>query len=372
MRLELGAARAELCSADLSDVNLLDRPAETSRLQADEVDHEREALLAELLAVQTEASRSAAAEAEMARSTADFEAQVRWSETQAQVERRQLEAELEQIRVELAESPGRRSPSSDGSSSVRGPAGLQAEAEEAAPKAAAKEATHRAELSMTVENVDYHALSESPRLLADFRSAVSGAIASEAGHGLEEDHVELTLSAGSVVVQAAIHAPPDVCPHALHAALESSETFHESVVARVTEVEGIHEVCTGDVAVSDVSVLLVLLEQAVASLHAAEAGEAEEREEAAELRLRYAALQHSEAQLAAELVGERQARMEVDEVRQLQAELQEELYAARSSARASETPPKSGCCARMGARTPTRSSARDTETPAKSGCCALM
>mmetsp|Transcript_57144 Transcript_57144/g.114537 ORF Transcript_57144/g.114537 Transcript_57144/m.114537 type:complete len:342 (-) Transcript_57144:89-1114(-) len=338
MRLELGAARAELRGADVSEVDLFEQPGDAGSPQAAQSERERETLLSELLAVQAEAAESAAAEAALARAASDFEAQAQRSELQAQEERQQLQAELNEARVELAESPGRPSPRSDGSSSPRNP--LDIEMREDRSEAATAEPTHRAEVHMTVENVDYGLLSGDPSLLAAFRSAVTEAITSEAGQGIERDHVELALSAGSVVVHAAIRPPAGVSAQDLHSALESSETLHESVADLVTDVEGIHEVSTGAIAVSKVYVALVVVEVAAPSPRARSRAVQEEFEE---MRNEMAALQRSEVELLAVRESERLARLEAEEVRQLQVELQEELSAAQSG-RSSQKPNQSACC----------------------------
>lgn len=338
MRLELGAARAELRGADVSEVDLFEQPGDAGSPQEAQSERERETLLSELLAVQAEAAESAAAEAALARAASDFEAQAQRSELQAQEERQQLQAELNEARVELAESPGRPSPRSDGSSSPRNP--LDIEMGEDRSEAATAEPMHRAEVHMTVENVDYGLLSADPSLLAAFRSAVTEAITSEAGQGIERDHVELALSAGSVVVHAAIRPPAGVSAQDLHSTLESSETLHESVADMVTDVEGIHEVSTGAIVVSKVYVALVVVEVAAPSPRARGRAVQEEFEE---MRNEMAALQRSEVELLAVRESERLARLEAEEVRQLQVELQEELSAAQSG-RSSQKPNQSACC----------------------------
>jgi len=404
VRAELGEARAELRVADPSEVDLFDQPGEAAGPQAEGPDQE---LLAQLLEVQAEAAKSAAAEAAMARAAADLEAQVRSSEAEALRERERLQAELEEARTELAESPGRPSPKSqgrpspnsgrrpspdsDGSSSAREPVSTPAgrgcaasSAEEArlgadsdgsssarepvgtpagrgSASSCAGEARHRAEVTMTVENVDYDALTASPDLLAEFRSAVCEAITREADREIGEEHMELTLTAGSVVVRAAITPPADISVHALHSALDQSETFHESVAGLVADIEGIEEVSSGAIAVSELRVLLVAGDASTAAptlaaaspslaptLAAASPSLAGE-EELGELRReveepRSEVEEQLQAALATALAGEHRARLEAEEVRQRQAELQEELAAARGASKKERKPNQSACC----------------------------
>jgi len=107
--------------------------------------------------------------------------------------------------------------------------------------------------SMTVKNVEYSKLKQNSALLAKFSTAVKQGVAEAAGPDVQEEHVSLKLSAGSVVVEASITLPPQVKAATLKASLAKSPgTMAKSVTKSVTAVAGISAVTSGTVSVSGV------------------------------------------------------------------------------------------------------------------------
>jgi len=107
--------------------------------------------------------------------------------------------------------------------------------------------------SLTVKNVDYNQLSASPALLGRFEQAMKKAIASAAGTNVAPEHVDLSLSAGSVVVLATITPPRGVSTASVHSKLESAP-LGRTLASTVESVDGIRDVATGPITVSEVRV----------------------------------------------------------------------------------------------------------------------
>lgn len=105
-------------------------------------------------------------------------------------------------------------------------------------------------VGMTVEGVDYAALSQNPRLLSDFKQAVTKAIAEEAG--VQSSAVKQNLSAGSVQVAATVSCPHGVTNTDLEATLKNSSTLGPRVAAYVMAIPGINAVCTGQIGVTGI------------------------------------------------------------------------------------------------------------------------
>jgi len=99
-------------------------------------------------------------------------------------------------------------------------------------------------LDLTVQNVNYDALSRNENLMAAFRSKMTAAIAREAG--VNAASVDVKLSRGSVRVQAfiqpalAIH--PETILHGLQKKEGSMGAHFQELLAKIP---GIDEVCTG-------------------------------------------------------------------------------------------------------------------------------
>jgi hypothetical protein len=105
-------------------------------------------------------------------------------------------------------------------------------------------------MTIKVENVNYALLSTKPMLLDSFEHAMKAAIAAQAGNGVKSENIIMTLSAGSVVVNASV--PLSGCsPH--HSALEQklqSAPFAASLQSSVASLAGIEEVSTGPICIS--------------------------------------------------------------------------------------------------------------------------
>jgi len=99
------------------------------------------------------------------------------------------------------------------------------------------------EFQLRVESIDYAKLCAKPHLQDSFESAVKECIAAEAGFGVQPEHVQLILSAGSVVVDAVIYVPQILgVKDELRAKLNASPTLVQSVASRVAQTEGMKEV----------------------------------------------------------------------------------------------------------------------------------
>lgn len=105
-------------------------------------------------------------------------------------------------------------------------------------------------LAMTVQRVDYAMLVARPVLLAAFKAAVKQAVAAEAGSGVLADHVDLVLSAGSVLVQATVTPPGSVPVNVVLSRLSASTAVAFAVATRLAKLEGISAVATGVISVS--------------------------------------------------------------------------------------------------------------------------
>jgi len=118
--------------------------------------------------------------------------------------------------------------------------------------------------SMRMKNLDYNQLTANPALLTTFQEAMKKAIASAAGPGILPEHVELALSAGSVVVLATIKPPRGVCAVAVQSELKPASLSH-AVSVMVASLDSIKEVATGPITVSEVRVSAVEPAQSRAS-----------------------------------------------------------------------------------------------------------
>jgi len=108
-------------------------------------------------------------------------------------------------------------------------------------------------LSMKVRNLDYAGLIARPTLRTLFEAQIRGAIASEAGHGVLPDAIQLALSAGSVNVQATIvELQPDMAL-AVTKGLRSSKTLGPKLASSVNRVEGVEAISTGDISVTNLA-----------------------------------------------------------------------------------------------------------------------
>jgi hypothetical protein len=111
--------------------------------------------------------------------------------------------------------------------------------------------------TLTVENVDYAKLAQDSSLLKQFSDAVKSALAAAAGPYVNEEHVKLRLSSGSVIVEATITPPAAVSATNLKASLAASTgSLGEGVTMKVAAVPGISAVTTGTISTSGVQVTL--------------------------------------------------------------------------------------------------------------------
>lgn len=107
------------------------------------------------------------------------------------------------------------------------------------------------DLCLKVNNLDYQALSQRARLLADFEAVTKEVLAIEAGPGISADSIQLQLSAGSVVVQAAITPPEGVARTSIQSKLATSPSLQQALVSKVNSIEGIAEATTGPISVTN-------------------------------------------------------------------------------------------------------------------------
>jgi len=107
-------------------------------------------------------------------------------------------------------------------------------------------------VSMTVENVDYEKLRDLGHVQAGFKREVAGAIASEAGRGIDADAIRVKLGPGSVRVDARVPDLDGAEAMRLQSELvESTTTLTQRVESSIQNVTGIDEACTGAVTVTN-------------------------------------------------------------------------------------------------------------------------
>lgn len=103
----------------------------------------------------------------------------------------------------------------------------------------------RVEFVLKLVNVDYSRLLRNPDLLRAFASVARSTIAEEAKHGITEEHVQLSLSAGSVVIHVSLRPPKGVKADALCSELSDSPEVRKKLEAALLAVEGLDEAQTG-------------------------------------------------------------------------------------------------------------------------------
>jgi len=109
-------------------------------------------------------------------------------------------------------------------------------------------ATATVVVELRIQNVLYSKLMENAALRMQFESAVKRAIASNAGVPVSQ--VTLTLSAGSVVVDAVVTPPTGTTASAVKASIDAASsgpnaTLAQDVVTRVSGISGIASVQQG-------------------------------------------------------------------------------------------------------------------------------
>jgi len=115
---------------------------------------------------------------------------------------------------------------------------------------------NNAVVKMTVQNINYPQLAGDAALLLVFEQVVRKEIAAAAGGQITSEHVCLTLSAGSVVVRAVV-TPPDgkggsTYAGALARKLGTAPALAENVAQKLSAVDGIAAVSTGQITVTGV------------------------------------------------------------------------------------------------------------------------
>lgn len=109
-------------------------------------------------------------------------------------------------------------------------------------------------MSFRVVNVDYTRLRANGTLLVGFGTSIKESVASAVGGGILAEHVHLRLSAGSVMVDAAIIPPDHVSLAAVRLGLASAN-LEQAVATGVTRLPGIEAASTGPISVSAIEEL---------------------------------------------------------------------------------------------------------------------
>jgi len=107
--------------------------------------------------------------------------------------------------------------------------------------------------SIKVENMDYAELHANPEVLRNFQEVMKKTISFAAGPGVNPEHVELALSAGSVIVHATIRPPTGISVKAVATLLEAAP-LDQAVLTSVEQLGGIQAVCKGQLSISEVKV----------------------------------------------------------------------------------------------------------------------
>jgi len=107
-------------------------------------------------------------------------------------------------------------------------------------------------MKLTLKNLNYQKLVQNATLEAAFISAIKKAIAGNAGANVLPEHITLSLSSGSVVVDVTIDiVAADVDHGTLKASLTSAKLAVESdVAAEVNNIAGIASIATGPIEVA--------------------------------------------------------------------------------------------------------------------------
>merc|ERR1712216_521017 len=87
-------------------------------------------------------------------------------------------------------------------------------------------------VTMTVKGIKYDELNQNATLLESFKTNVKQALAAEAGADILPEHITLTLSNGSVIVEATITPPAGVAAADVQASMGSNPA---AVAAAVTD-----------------------------------------------------------------------------------------------------------------------------------------
>lgn len=116
----------------------------------------------------------------------------------------------------------------------------------------------KVEVSMTVKNMSFTALSASPKLRAEFEQSTKQTLAENAGPGIDSSAVEVHISAGSVIVDGKITPPPGMNVVDMDKALEQgAKNLGETLIARVAVLPGIDTVALGKISATGIKVKVV-------------------------------------------------------------------------------------------------------------------
>jgi len=113
----------------------------------------------------------------------------------------------------------------------------------------------RSLVSLTLESVDYTLLCDNSSILSDFLQTSREAVADEVGGGVVPEDVNVMISAGSVAVLAAVTPPSALDAESWHSRLPVTvKGLGRTLLSRIEALDGIDEVSTGALSVSDVTV----------------------------------------------------------------------------------------------------------------------
>eukprot|EP00929_Paragymnodinium_shiwhaense_P081470 TRINITY_DN4263_c0_g1_i1.p1 TRINITY_DN4263_c0_g1~~TRINITY_DN4263_c0_g1_i1.p1 ORF type:complete len:685 (+),score=146.46 TRINITY_DN4263_c0_g1_i1:88-2142(+) len=101
-------------------------------------------------------------------------------------------------------------------------------------------------MTMVVANVNFDTLKANATAHNNFKENVKVAVAKEAGAGIEKEHVDVVLSAGSVKVETTITPPASVKLADVQSTLSGSSTITAAVVTQLKTDPGLTAIASGD------------------------------------------------------------------------------------------------------------------------------
>jgi len=144
------------------------------------------------------------------------------------------------------------------------PPGAPAAAPFAAPAAAPAAPVYtgpvleKVEISMTIKNMSFTALSASPSMMAEFEQSVKQSMAESCGPNVKASDVEVHLKPGSVIVDSKIAPPPGMKAKDMDKQLaKGSLALGARVVARVAALPGIDTIALGKISAAGIVVKVV-------------------------------------------------------------------------------------------------------------------
>jgi hypothetical protein len=112
-----------------------------------------------------------------------------------------------------------------------------------------------ARVTMTVENMEHSVLVANKSLFNEFVDRVKNIVATKAGNGATPNDVEVKLSPGSIIVDAAVHSYAGLKPTDVHQALSASTNLSTELAQNLQSIPGIGSVSTGSITVSNLQVV---------------------------------------------------------------------------------------------------------------------